>query len=226
MIVVGIVAGLVLVLLFGLASVNLLGEMAVFEDVDLGCGDAAAIDLFDLQRCADVECGGGLLEDFEWDAGVDERAEEHVACDSGEAVDKCDAHQEVSLGGGDGGHGEDVIHGAGTVALGVECDVGEAERAQGFGDAVEHFKRESAGQVGSGDFDAGQFAMVTHADLGEAEGVEGFFGALDLTEIVGSYGTAVFDARGEAGAGGLVCYGEARFSGEGADFLLGQAGGD
>ena len=47
--------------------------------------------------------------------------------------------------------------------------------------------------------------MVSDADLGEAEGVEGGFGLLDLRELFAGYRTAVFDAGGEAGGGGLVC---------------------
>jgi hypothetical protein len=80
------VPGFMLVLLLGLPGVNLLGEVTILEDVDLGCRDAAAIDLLNLQRGSDVEGGGGLPEDFKGDAGVDQGAEKHVACDSGEAI--------------------------------------------------------------------------------------------------------------------------------------------
>ena len=52
----------------------------------------------------------------------------------------------MSAGGGcDGGGGEDVVHAAGTVALGVEGDVEEAEGAEGRGDAVEGVEVEGAG---------------------------------------------------------------------------------
>ena len=67
--------------------------------------------------------------------------------------------------------------------------------------------------------------MVTDSDAGEAEGVEGVFGLLDLTEIFAGDGPAVFDARGETGAGGLVPEGEIGFAGEGADFGFGELGG-
>jgi len=44
----------------------------------------------------------------------------------------------LSAGGWrDGGGGEDFVHAAGAVALGVEGDVEEAERFEGCGDAVQ-----------------------------------------------------------------------------------------
>ena len=81
------------------------------------------------------------------------------------------------------------------------------------------------GRSCAGDFDAGQFAVVADADLREAERVESIFGAFDLAQVLSGYCPAVFDARGEAGAGRLVGDGEAGLAGEGADFLLGQVGG-
>ena len=132
----------------------------------------------------------------------------------------------VAGGWGDGGGGEDFVHGAGAVALGVEGDVEEAEGAEGGGDAVEGFDGEGAGEFGAGDFDAGEVAVVADADLLEAEGVEGGFGLLDLAEIFAGDGAAVLDAGGEAGAGGLVPEGEVGFVGEGADLGLGELGCD
>src|ERR1700722_7377754 len=116
----------------------------------------------------------------------------------------------LPLGRGDGRDGEHVVHGAGTVALRVERDVGEAAGAERRGDLVEHGDGERAGKVLAGDLDAGEFAVVADADLGKAEGVHRVFGAFYLTQIFGGYSAAVLDARGEAGAGGLVGEGEAR----------------
>lgn len=120
--------------------------------------------------------------------------------------------------GGDGGGWENFVHAAGAVALGVEGDVKEAEGAHGGSDLVEGFEIEGAGEFGAGDFYAGQVSVVADADLMEAEGVEGFFGLLDLSEIFAGYGAAVFDAGGEAGAGGLVPELQAGLLGQGADF--------
>ena len=39
------------------------GELAAFEDVDLGGGDAAAVDGFDLEARRRVERGGGVVQD-------------------------------------------------------------------------------------------------------------------------------------------------------------------
>ena len=75
--------------------------------------------------------------------------------------------------------GQDVIHGAGAIALGVEGDVEEAERAERGGDAVEGFDGQGMRGIGAVDLDAGEVAVMAHADLGEAEGVQCCFGALD-----------------------------------------------
>jgi len=64
----------------------------VFEDVDFGAGDAAAIDFFDLEGGSEVEGGGGVVKDLRVEAGVEEGSEEHVATDAGEAVEVGDAH--------------------------------------------------------------------------------------------------------------------------------------
>lgn len=128
--------------------------------------------------------------------------------------------------GCDGGGGEEVVHGAGAVAGGVEGDVGEAEGFEGGGDAVEGAEGEGAGEVLAGDLDAGEVAVVADADLPEAEGVEGGFGLLDLQETLGCDGEAVGDAGREAGGGGFVGEGEAGFAGELADLGFGEAGGD
>ena len=39
-----------------------------------------------------MQGGGGFVEDFGIDSGVDEGSEEHVAADAGEAVEVGDAH--------------------------------------------------------------------------------------------------------------------------------------
>ena len=60
--------------------------------MDFGAGDAAAVDLFDLEGGSEVEGGGGVVEDLRVEAGVEEGSEEHVATDAGEAVEVGDAH--------------------------------------------------------------------------------------------------------------------------------------
>src|ERR1039458_4597795 len=105
---------------------------------------------------------------------------------------------------GDGGHWEHVVHRAGTIALGVDRYEDKAERLQRLGDAIEHGEGQRAGKVVPRDLDPGQLAVVANANVEEAEGVQGFFGALNLAEVLGGDGPAVFDTRGEACAGGFV----------------------
>lgn len=46
----------------------------IFQDVDFGGGDAAAVYFFDLERCTQIEGGCGFVEDLGIDSGVDERS--------------------------------------------------------------------------------------------------------------------------------------------------------
>lgn len=68
------------------------GEMPVLEHVNFGGGDAGAVDVFDLQGCAEVEGSGGFVEEVGGEAGVEEGAEKHVAGDAGEAIEVGDPH--------------------------------------------------------------------------------------------------------------------------------------
>jgi hypothetical protein len=74
-------------------------------DVNFGAGDAAADYFARFEARADVEGGGGLFEKGNGDAGVDERAEEHVATDAGEAVEIADTHRLLILNCGRDGLG-------------------------------------------------------------------------------------------------------------------------
>ena len=71
---------------------GVLGGMVAFEDVDLGRGDPAAINLLNGERCVEFECGDGLMENFGGDAAIDQGSKKHVAADAGEAVEIGDAH--------------------------------------------------------------------------------------------------------------------------------------
>jgi hypothetical protein len=83
------VAGLVPVLRLGLESMSvlrLLRELVALEHVDFGAGDAAAVDLLNPQAGADAERDGGVVEHLRRYSGIDQRSQEHVAGDSGEAI--------------------------------------------------------------------------------------------------------------------------------------------
>jgi hypothetical protein len=72
--------------------VSVFGWVAGFEDVDLGAGDAAAVDGFDAETGVEVEGSYGVVKDFSGNASVEESAEKHVSSDAGEAVEIGDAH--------------------------------------------------------------------------------------------------------------------------------------
>jgi hypothetical protein len=54
--------------------------------------DAAAIYGLEDKGCAEVERGGGLLQEFRRGAGADERAQEHVSAETGKAFEMANAH--------------------------------------------------------------------------------------------------------------------------------------
>lgn len=83
---------LVLEVVVGVRLAVVFGELAVFEDVYFGAGDAAAIDFFDLEGRSEVDGGGGVVQDLRIEASVEEGTEEHVATDAGEAIEVGDAH--------------------------------------------------------------------------------------------------------------------------------------
>ena len=90
------VADLVFVLRLGLLRVrplNLVGNLAAFEHVDLGAGDSTAVDFLDPEAGTEIERRGCVVEDVRWNSGVDQGPEKHVACDTGEAVKISNTHQ-------------------------------------------------------------------------------------------------------------------------------------
>ena len=76
-----------------LVAVLLVCGRLIHEDVDLGRGDAAAIDAAEAQLSADVERSCGSLEDVFADAGVEQRAQHHVSTDSGKAFKISNTHR-------------------------------------------------------------------------------------------------------------------------------------
>lgn len=70
----------------------LFGQVFSIEDMNFGGGDSAAVYLFNFEGGAEVERGGGFVEELGIDPGVDECSEEHVSADAGEAVQIGDAH--------------------------------------------------------------------------------------------------------------------------------------
>ena len=114
--------------------------------------------------------------------------------------------------------GQDGVHGAGAKAGAIERDVLVAGLFESGSEGVEHLDRESAGQLGAGNFDAGQVAVVAHAELAEAEVAQALFGALHLLEDFTGDSASVLDARGETRRGGAIPEGIAGSFGERADF--------
>jgi hypothetical protein len=62
------------------------GELALFENVDLHCGDAGAIHPLDAQRSTDIEDSGGLFEHRTGNARIEQGREHHVSGNTGKAV--------------------------------------------------------------------------------------------------------------------------------------------
>lgn len=69
------------------------------DDVHFCGGESAAHDLALFETGADVEGLGGLFEEREGDACIDESTEEHVAANAGEAFEITDTHRGLILNG-------------------------------------------------------------------------------------------------------------------------------
>ena len=65
--------------------------LAVYDYINLGCTDAAAIYTLDFEGCTNVQGINCLPKKIGGNSGVDERAEKHVAADPGKAVEIGDA---------------------------------------------------------------------------------------------------------------------------------------
>ncbi len=72
--------------------VGRVGVLAADQHASFARGDAAAVDGIKDERCAKVECCGGLLKKRRRDTGVDESAEEHVTAEAGKAFEIADTH--------------------------------------------------------------------------------------------------------------------------------------
>src|SRR6516225_5985109 len=92
-----VMAVMVLVAVFvGVGVIAGLGH----DDVNLCPGDAAAHDLAGFEAGSDVERGCRALKNVEGETGVDHGAEEHVAADTGEAIEIGNPHRCDSKSGG------------------------------------------------------------------------------------------------------------------------------
>lgn len=68
------------------------GQLAVFQHVHFGRSNPTAIDGFNAKRGVEIERGDYLVKNSLRNAGVEKRAEEHIAGDAGEAVEVSNAH--------------------------------------------------------------------------------------------------------------------------------------
>jgi hypothetical protein len=68
-------------------------ELAIFEDIDLGRADAAAVDVVDAQLGSYVEGVDGLQQEVGRNTGVDEGSKEHIPADACEAFEISDTHR-------------------------------------------------------------------------------------------------------------------------------------
>ena len=76
---------------------RLLTDLSAFKNVDLGAENSTTVDLFNLQRCSQVEGGNGGMQNLWIDARVEERSKKHVAADTGEAVKIGNSHRGYSF---------------------------------------------------------------------------------------------------------------------------------
>jgi hypothetical protein len=73
-------------------TVGGIGFLSIDEYTSFARGDAAAVDGIKDERCAEVECRGGLIKKRWRDTGVNESAEQHVTAEAGKAFEIADTH--------------------------------------------------------------------------------------------------------------------------------------
>jgi hypothetical protein len=73
-------------------SVVVIRLVTVDQDVDFGCRNAAAVDPADMQFSSYVQSRDRLPQKILVDTGVQQRAKQHVAADTGKTVKICDTH--------------------------------------------------------------------------------------------------------------------------------------
>jgi hypothetical protein len=71
--------------------------LAIHEDVEFSRSDSAAVNAGDFQACADVEGSDRILKKASGHTGVEQRAEEHIAADTGKTIEVGDPHVVVGL---------------------------------------------------------------------------------------------------------------------------------
>lgn len=67
--------------------------LALGQDIDFGAAEAASHYFAGFEARPNVEARSGALKEFKGDAGVYHGAEEHVAADTGKAVEVSNAHR-------------------------------------------------------------------------------------------------------------------------------------
>jgi hypothetical protein len=89
----GVGVRMILMLVVVMLMTGRFGELSIFQDIDLGGADAAAVHVMDVQLGSYVKGFGRLLQEFGGDSGVEERSEEHVSADAGKAFEVSDTHR-------------------------------------------------------------------------------------------------------------------------------------
>jgi hypothetical protein len=69
-------------------------RMAGSNHVYFGCRDAPTHHLAHFERCANLQCGGSFIQIGEGNAGVNQRAEQHVATNPGKTLQISDTHRQ------------------------------------------------------------------------------------------------------------------------------------
>jgi hypothetical protein len=87
-----IVMMLVIVIMLMGMIMGRIGFAAVDQHMGFARADATAVYRIKGEGCAEVERGGGLLEQFGSDAGGDQGAEEHITAEAGKAFEIANAH--------------------------------------------------------------------------------------------------------------------------------------
>jgi hypothetical protein len=132
----------VMMAIFGLVFLFCDFSACPIEHVNLRCTDAAAIDGRESERGSDVQGLRGLFQQRARDARIDQRAEHHVSADAGETFKITDTHVLFSKGLRQHVDGQDLIHGAGAIAITIDGNIVEACGVHGLAYLFEDCRRQ------------------------------------------------------------------------------------
>src|SRR5277367_6492464 len=139
------------------------------KDVDFCGGDAAAVHRGESKLRADVESLRGFLKERARNAGIDERAEQHVSTDAGETFKITNSHALFSSRLRQHLDRQDFVHRPGAVTIAIHRDIVKSRSPHSFAHLPERLRRKRESHFTLSNFNASDIPMVTHTEISQSQ---------------------------------------------------------